>query len=143
MPDRSRPVNRSSSAHFNLWSRGRVYGIFSSLEGVQLCTTRLLEQGLGDQSVQIIMGEEGQRALDVDGQHHGVWGRFLRLMQGMTDERPHVEQYVQALGRGEIVLSVDVSGQPNAVAQVAQAFRDSQARFVNHYGAWVVEPLGA
>lgn len=143
MPDRSRQGTRAGSAHFSLWSRGRIYGIFSSLEAVQLCTTRLMEQGLGDQAVQIIMGEEGQRALDVDGQHHGMWGRFLRLMQGMTDERPHVERYVQALGRGEIVLSVDVSGQPQAVAQIAQAFRDSQARFVNHYGAWVVEPLGA
>lgn len=143
MPTRSRLAARPGTAHFTLFSRGRVYGIFSSLEDVQQCAARLLEQGLGDQDVQIIMGEGGQRALDVDGGHHGLWGRFLRLMQGMTDERSHVEQYVQALGRGEIVLSVDVSGQPGTVAQIAQAFRDSQARFVNHYGPWVVEPLHA
>jgi len=143
MPTRSRPAARSGAAHFALFSRGRVYGIFSSLEAVQHCTSLLLAQGLGDQDVQIIMGEGGQRSLDVDGGHHGLWGRFLRLMQGMTDERGHIEQYVQALGRGEIVLSVDVSHQPGTVDQIAQAFRDSQARFVNHYGAWVVEPLHA
>ena len=43
----------------------------------------------------------------------------------------------------EILLSVDVAGQPGQVPQVAQAFRESGAHFVNHYGAWVVEPLSA
>ncbi|MCD0163832.1 hypothetical protein IHN63_21285, partial [Deinococcus sp. 6YEL10] len=62
---------------------------------------------------------------------------------GMTDERAHVERYAEALGWGEILLSVDVAGQPGQVPQVAQAFRESGAHFVNHYGAWVVEPLSA
>ncbi|WP_019585397.1 hypothetical protein [Deinococcus apachensis] len=141
MPTRSRPARRPNPAHFTLNSRGRVYGVFVSLEDVQECTSRLLDLGLRDQAVQLIMGDEGQQALDVEG--HGLWGRFLRLMQGMTDERPHIEQYAHALGRGEIVLSVDLSGAPGSVAQVAQVFRESRAHFVNHYGPWVVESLNA
>ncbi|WP_102127113.1 hypothetical protein [Deinococcus planocerae] len=141
MPTRSRQVQRPGYAHFTLLSRGRVYGTFAGLEDVQQCMTRLLDLELGDQAVQIIMGDEGHRTLDVDGR--GLWGRFVRLMQGITDERSHIEQYAHALGRGEIVLSVDLSGSPKSVAAVAQAFRDSRAQFVNHYGPWVVEPLGA
>ncbi|GMA14589.1 hypothetical protein E5F05_10235 [Deinococcus metallilatus] len=141
MPTRSRQVRRPSAAHFTLFSRGRVYGVFDSLSDVQQCMARLLEQGLGEQAVQIIVGEEGQQALDVEG--HGLWGRFLRLMQGMTDERPHIEQYVHALSRGEVVLSVDLTGYPGGAAAVAEAFRESHAHFVNHYGPWVVEPLNA
>ncbi|GAA0497263.1 hypothetical protein GCM10008937_00480 [Deinococcus depolymerans] len=124
-------------------SRGRVYGLFRSLGDVQACTARLVSLGLAGQSVQLLMGEDGVAALDCDGHRHGLWARLLRLMQGMTDERAHVERYVEALGWGEILLSVDVAGQPGQVPQVAQAFRDSGAHFVNHYGPWVVESLSA
>ena len=141
MPTRSYPSRRSTPAHFTLLSRDRVYGVFASLEDVRQCTSRLLALGLKDQAVQIIMGDEGHRALDSEG--HGLWGRVLRLMQGLTDERSHIEQYARALGRGDIVLSVNLSGTGTSVAAVAQAFRDSHARFVNHYGAWVTESLEA
>lgn len=143
MPHRSRPQPRSGLAHFTMLSRGRVYGIFQSLDDVQRCAARLLELGLADQAVQIIMGEDGEYALDVDGHRHGVWARFLRLMQGMTDERAHIEQYARALSCGEIVLSVDMTGSTGAVSAVAEAFSAGRARFVNYYGPWVVEPLRA
>ncbi|WP_158679903.1 hypothetical protein [Deinococcus sp. NW-56] len=141
MPARSQPSRRPAPAHFTLLSRNRVYGVFTSLEDLRHCTDRLLALGLKDQAVQIIMGDDGHRALDAEG--HGLWGRLLRLMQGLTDERSHIEQYAHALGRGDIVLSVDLSGTGTGIAAVAQAFRDSHARFVNHYGPWVVEPLEA
>ncbi|MCD0158709.1 MULTISPECIES: hypothetical protein [unclassified Deinococcus] len=141
-PDGSRAA-RPAAMHLTMLSRGRVYGLFRSLEDVQGCTARLLDLGLAGQSVQLLMGEDGAAALDCDGRRHGLWARLLRLMQGMTDERAHVERYAEALGWGEILLSVDVAGQPGQVPQVAQAFRESGAHFVNHYGAWVVEPLSA
>lgn len=141
MPTRSYPSRRPNPAHFTLLSRNRVYGVFTSLEDVRQCTARLLALGLKDQAVQIIVGDEGHRALDAEG--HGLWRRFLRLMQGLTDEGPHIAQYARALGNGDTVLSVDLSGTGASVTAVAQAFRDSHARFVNHYGAWVVESLEA
>ncbi|MGM9321281.1 hypothetical protein [Deinococcus aquaticus] len=141
-PSQGRPV-RPAPMPLTMLSRGRVYGLFRSLEDVQACTTRLLDLGLAGQSVQLLMGDEGAATLDCDGRRHGLWARLLRLMQGMTDERAHVERYVEALGWGEILLSVDVAGQPGRTPQVAQAFRESGAHFVNHYGTWVVEPLSA
>ncbi len=136
-------VARAGAMHFTMLSRGRVYGLFRSLEDVQACTSRLLTLGLGDQSVQLLIGEDGVAALDADGRRHGLWAQLLRLMQGATDERVHVERYVEALGWGEILLSVDVSDQPGRLPDVAQAFRGAGAHFVNHYGAWVVEPICA
>ncbi|UBV41902.1 hypothetical protein LAJ19_09625 [Deinococcus taeanensis] len=129
--------------HFTMLSRGRVYGLFRDLEGVQACTARLLTLGLAGQSVQMLMGEDGVTCLDVDGGRHGVWARMLRLMQGATDERAHVQRYVQALSWGEILLSVNVADQPGQLPEVAQAFREAGAHFVNHYGVWVVEPICA
>lgn len=144
MPQRSaRSPHRSPFSHFTMLGRGRVYGIFTSLDDVQACTSRLLELGLADRAAQVLIGEDGEYALDDDGHHHGVWGRFLRMLQGMTDERQHVEQYARALCRGEVVLSVEVGGLSGGVSQVAEAFRASGAHFVNHYGTWVVEPLSA
>ncbi|WP_189070314.1 hypothetical protein [Deinococcus radiotolerans] len=134
---------RAGTMHFTMLSRGRVYGLFRSLEDVQACTSQLLALGLGDQSVQLLMGEDGVACLDADGRRHGLWARLLRLMQGATDERVHVERYVEALGWGETLLSVDVSDQPGRLPEVAQAFREAGAHFVNYYGAWVVEPICA
>ncbi|KEF34637.1 hypothetical protein RDMS_06160 [Deinococcus sp. RL] len=141
MPNRSFSSRQPQPAHFTLLSQNRVYGIFTSLEDVRQCTSRLLALGLKDQAVQIIMGDEGYRAIDAEG--HGLWRRFLRLMQGLTDEGSHIGQYARALGNGDIVLSVDLAHAGVSVAAVAQAFRDSHAHFVNHYGPWVVEPLEA
>ncbi|WP_458586389.1 hypothetical protein [Deinococcus sp. PEB2-63] len=132
---------RGGTMHFTMLSRGRVYGLFRSLEDVQACTSRLLALGLGDQSVQLLMREHGVAALDADGRRHGLWAQLLRLMQGATDER--VERYMEALGWGEILLSVAVSDQPARLPDVAQAFRGAGAHLVNHYGAWVVEPICA
>jgi len=66
--------------HFTMLSRGRVYGLFRSLEDVQAYTSRLLALGLGDQSVQLLMGEDGVAALDADGRRHELWAQLLRLM---------------------------------------------------------------
>lgn len=38
---------RAGAMHFMMLSRGRVYGLFRSLEDVQACTSRLLALGLG------------------------------------------------------------------------------------------------
>lgn len=144
MPQRNvRSQLHPAFTHFTPLGRGRVYGIFEVLPDVQACTSRLLTLGLADSAVQVLIGEDGEWALDDDGHRHGVWARLVRLVQGITDERQHVEQYARALCRGEVVLSVDVSVIPGRVPEVARAFRESGAHFVHHYGTWVVQELGA
>ncbi|ADV67947.1 hypothetical protein [Deinococcus maricopensis] len=131
-------------SHISYRSRASVYGIFDDLEHVRDFTQHLLDLGLGDEQVQVLMGEDGARELDRDGQHHGLIRRLIRYVQSITDEREHVETYVHALLQGRYVVSVLLPPRrQDALQQVAGAFRACHGHFVNHYGVFVVQQLSA
>lgn len=135
-------TRRKSAAHFGFLSRPKLYGVFEDLESVLLLSERLLALGLGDEQVQILEGDEGVRSLDVDGRHHGLVTRFVRALQGMTDERMHVETYVRHLLRGRLVVAVTFPRGMDHRA-VCDAFKASGGSCINYYGAFVVENLSA
>ncbi|PYE56435.1 hypothetical protein [Deinococcus yavapaiensis] len=140
-PNRS-STRRANAVHFGFLSRPKLYGVFEDLESVLLLSERLLALGLGDEQVQVLEGEEGVRSLDVDGRHHGLVARLVRALQGMTDERMHVEAYVRHLLRGRYVVAVTF---PRGIDHrvVCEAFKAAGGTCVNYYGALVVENLSA
>lgn len=131
-------------SHFTFRPRSSVYAIMDDLTAVRDLSQGLLELDYGDLQVQVLEGHDGVKELDLDGRHHGVVARMVRSMQGITDEREHIGRYVQALLKGCYVVAVAVPPKkPNAVRRIAGAFKTCGARHIHHYGAWVVEALGA
>ncbi len=122
--------------------RNSIYGIYDDLAQVRDLTDRLLALGLQDAKVRILQGDAGARELDRDGRHHGLIARLRRSLQGLTDERGHVEEYEWAVRRGRIVVSVQLPPRTDR-SPVCAAFRETGATFVHHYGAWVVQQLSA
>ncbi|MFC4453052.1 hypothetical protein [Deinococcus sonorensis] len=130
------------STHLMNGPRNSVYGIFSELEEVRDFSQRLLDLGLAESQVRVLIGEAGIRELDHDGRYSGVLARFRRLLQGMTDERDNIERYLWALASGHIVVSVALPARQDH-APVCAAFKACNAHFVHYYGAWVVHQFSA
>lgn len=131
-------------SHFTFRPRSSVYAVLDDLMAVRDFSQHLMELDFGDLQVQVLEGHDGIKELDVDGRHHGLVARMVRAMQGITDEREHIGQYVQALLKGCYVVAVAVPPRkPDAVRRIAGAFRSCGAHHMHHYGAWVVEALGA
>lgn len=128
---------------FSLYPRGKMYGVFDSLEDVRDLTERLLDLGLQSEKVEILEGEEGIAALDPDGRHHGLVARLVRLLQSITDERDLAERYVRDLLMGRYVVAVSLPNDRTVFEQTCRAFRDSGGHAINYYGLFVTEQLSA
>lgn len=120
-PVRRSPTSKPASSHFGFLARPKLYGVFDDLDGVLVLTRHLL---------------------DLDGRHHGLVARFVRALQGMTDEKAHLGTYVRHLLRGRVVVAVSV---PRGVDHraVCAAFRTSGSRDVHSYGPFVFERVSA
>lgn len=119
-----------------------IYGIFTDLGHVCDLGAHLVHFDLEGAQVRILEGEEGSRELDQDGRRHGLLARLRRLVQGMTDELAHLEEYAHALSRGRVVVAMHLPTHTHA-SDVGLAFKSCGARFVHHYSAWMTQKLCA
>lgn len=130
------------TSHLHNGTNNGIYGIFDDLQQVRGLSERLLALGLEEAQVRVLMGEDGSRELDHDGRHHGLMARLRRALQGLTEERGHVQEYTWALAQGKVVVAVQLPPRTDR-SPVCAAFKASGGRFVHHYGAWVVQQLSA
>lgn len=132
----------NTTRHLMEGPRNCIYGIFDDLHDLRDLSEQLLALGLQDVQVRMLVGDEGVRELDHDGRHHGLMARLRRMAQGITDERGHVEEYAWALSEGRTVVAIQLPPR-TPLAPVCAAFKACGARYIHHYGAWVVQQLSA
>jgi hypothetical protein len=121
-------------------SRERVYGILSGLEHAHALSEQLQTIGLQGLRIRVLTGVEGTRELDQHGENDGLVARLMRSLHLETEERGHVDEYAWALRQGQVVVEVHLPPRSEKTA-VHAAFKLAQARFVHHYGTWMVQKL--
>ena len=120
--------------------RERVYGILSGLAHADSLKEQLHGMGVHGTHIRVLTGSEGTRELDQHGNHGGLMMRIKRALHLVTGEREHIDEYAWALKQGQVVVAVQLPPRSERTA-IHAAFRSAQARFVHHYGAWVVHKL--
>ncbi|AFZ68931.1 hypothetical protein [Deinococcus peraridilitoris] len=136
------PTVSGSTRPFSFYPRGKIFGVLADLEAVRVLAGQLMALGCGDEKIEILEGEGGAHTLDSDGRHHGLIARFVRYLQGMTEERGQLEHYVHELLMGRYVVCVTLS-RGTSYQEVCKAFTMAGASSVHFYGPFVVEHVRA
>lgn len=97
------PSQSASSTHFSFLAGPRIYGVLESPEQLVNLQVALLEQGY---DFQVLRGDSGVTVLDPQGTRGGLLTRLNRWLQGLTEERGKISQYVWALHAGRYVVAV-------------------------------------
>jgi Gamma-glutamyl cyclotransferase, AIG2-like len=142
----------------------RVTGLLDSEDEVMAAVRALEEAGVATDDIDIFVGEQGARCLDLSGREHGRAFRLLRTLEAAVgDERETNDRIDKALRRGATLLCVKVHKRkrsvidrffkevPDAALQVVPAeladekaravrvLKACHAREIHYWGPWAFE----
>jgi len=121
---------------------GQVVGVLVDDATFAAARQSLDGSGFGDDDYDVLHGEEGLARIDVDGEHHGHGGKFLRRLQALFgDDAEDARRYAEHLRAGHYVIGVAVGEDEAAKQRAADALRAAHAETVDYFGENYVETL--
>jgi diadenosine tetraphosphate (Ap4A) HIT family hydrolase len=123
----------------------RVTGLVDSEEEAMATVRALEEGGVATDDIDVFVGEQGARSLDLSGREHGRIMRWLRQLEGaMGDENTPKRRIEQGLSRGGSLVCVTVHNR--ASDEKPRAFRILEALHgheIHYWGPWAYEDVRA
>lgn len=120
----------------------RLFGVFQTPAQVVLLKTAVGALGVSRQHIHVLEGAPGLRSFGV-GVPVGALSRFIRYVQGLTDERRETTKYIAALRRGLLVVLVDMHHDDARTKETLRlAFHHAGADSIDYFGNLVNEQLG-
>ncbi|HEY8549189.1 MAG TPA: HIT family protein [Vicinamibacterales bacterium] len=106
----------------------RVTGLLDG-QGQVLAAVRALEEsGVATDDIDLFVGEEGARALDLQGREHGRVVRVLRTLEAAVGDEAAANQRIdEALRRGATLVSIRVHNEPPVRGRLNQSGQDAAA----------------
>lgn len=102
----------------------------------------LSEAGFAKEKVDVFMGEQGATQLDVSGDMHGDWVRFMRqLWSTIADESEVLHRAEQVLKSGGSVVAVLTDGESTQRESAAGILSAHQGQEVTYWGPLVLQRL--
>jgi diadenosine tetraphosphate (Ap4A) HIT family hydrolase len=123
----------------------RVTGLVESEDHAMAMVRALEENGIATDDIDVFVGEQGARRLDLSGREHGTIIRLLRRLESaFGDESAPGRRIEQALGRGESLVCVKVHDRRGDVKPRAfKVFEALHAYEIHYWGAWAFEDVGS
>lgn len=123
----------------------RVTALLESEDDVTATLRTLEEQGVPSDAIDVFVGEQGARSLDLSGREHGKVHRLLRTLEAAVgDERETNQRIDAALRRGATLLSVKVHDKKsNEKARTLQALRAGHGQEIHYWGTWGFEDVSS
>jgi diadenosine tetraphosphate (Ap4A) HIT family hydrolase len=121
----------------------RVTGLLDS-DDEAMATVRALEaDGVSTDDIDIFVGEEGARCLDLPGREHGRVIRLLRRLEAAVgDESAPNHRIDEALRRGATLLCVKVhSRRSDEKARALRVLKSLHGREIHYWGPWAREDV--
>lgn len=109
-----------------------------------MATVRALEQdGFAPNDIDLFVGEQGSRSLDLAGREHGRVRRLLRTLEAAVgDERETNKRIDAALRQGATLLSVKIHNRKSTEkARALRIFRAIQGHEIHCWGPWLFEDV--
>lgn len=133
-------TNRNRHTLRNLTNR--VMAVIDDAERARAAVETLERAGVPERGLAALSGADGAREIDADGVRSGGVTHLLRVLQRLTVEGDHLRQYEAEIARGHLVVDVAVHGRQSR-DRVVEILRSHGAHFINAYGQWTIESVGA
>ena len=121
----------------------RVTGLVDSEEEAMATVRALEEGGVATDDIDVFVGEQGARNLDLSGREHGRVLRWLRRLEAaMGDENTPKRRIEESLSRGGSLVCVKVHNRTGD--EKPRAFRILEALHgheIHYWGAWAFEDV--
>jgi diadenosine tetraphosphate (Ap4A) HIT family hydrolase len=116
----------------------RVTGLFDSEDAVSATVKALEADGVPTDDIDLYVGEQGAKSLDLSGKDHGRVRRWLRSLEASVgDERETNKRINDALHSGATLLSVRVRSRKNGDKDRAlQVLRKTDGHEIHYWGQW-------
>lgn len=119
----------------------KVVGVVNASADLEAALGALAAAGVAADAIQVFAGDEGIRAVDPDGRHHGLLGRLTRALQAIGEEYEHMRRYEEELRAGHYLVVVSVPEEKAARERVAGILRQHGGHFVDYYGPLAIVHL--
>lgn len=139
----------------------RVTCLFDTEQEAQVAVRALEAEGVSTEDIDVFIGEEGARRLDLSGRDHGAAVRILRSIEDVVTDASHTHHRIdEALRGGAALLCVKLHKRPlvsrdeEGHIHVALFGRDREekeralrvlkgihAPDIHYWGAWAVEDV--
>jgi len=118
----------------------KVVGIIDDQNQVEAAQAALVAAGFADHLIEVFCALEGERELDLRGEHHGFLHHLnCKLHHFQLLEGRLMDGYEKALLAGQCVIQVHTD--PFCWEDAHQALKASGARFINFYGLLTTQVL--
>lgn len=119
----------------------RATALLDSEDEVRAAVQALEEDGVSTHDIDLFVGEEGARALDLSGREHGRVIRLLRSLEAaMGEERDTYQRLDAALRQGATLLCVKVHNRKgDEKARVLKALRKLHGHEIHYWSSWSFE----
>jgi diadenosine tetraphosphate (Ap4A) HIT family hydrolase len=116
----------------------RVTGLLDSEEEVSATVRALEEGGVTPDDIDVFVGEEGARRLDLFGREHGRVRRWLRSLEASVgDERETNLRIDEALRQGATLISIKVRTRKAGDKERAlKALKARHGHDIHYWGTW-------
>lgn len=121
----------------------RVTALFDSEAEVTATVRALEEAGIAPDDIEIFVGEQGARCLDLRGREHGRALRLLRTLEAAVGDEAEIQHRIDdALRGGATLLCVKVhKGKSDEKARALRILRTLQAHDIHYWGPWAFEDV--
>jgi hypothetical protein len=119
----------------------KVIGVVDTLGELEAALSALGAAGFGPESIQVFSGEEGLRCIDPRGEHHGLLGRLIRIIQAIGEEQEHMRRYEHELRAGHYLVVISVTDDEADRRRAAAILSRHGGHFVDYYGPLAIVHL--
>jgi diadenosine tetraphosphate (Ap4A) HIT family hydrolase len=119
----------------------RATALLDSDDDVMATVRALEEDGVATDDIDLFVGEEGARRLDLSGRDHGTVIRWLRTLEAaMGEERETYHRLEEALRQGATLVCVKVHNRKgDEKARVLRLLRKLHGHEIHYWGPWSFE----
>lgn len=119
----------------------RATTLLDSEDDIRAAVEKLEEDGVASDDIDLFVGEEGARRLDLSGREHGTVIRLLRTLEAaMGEERDTHHRLDAALRQGATLLCVKVHNRnSDEKVRVLRTLRAVHGREIHYWGPWSFE----
>jgi diadenosine tetraphosphate (Ap4A) HIT family hydrolase len=123
----------------------RVTALLDTEDEATATVRELEEDGFASDSIDVFVGEQGAKRLDLFGREHGRVIRWLRTLEASVgDERETNHRIDAALRQGSTLLTVKVDKrQRDAKQRACKVLKGHHGREIHYWGAWSFEDVAS
>ena len=120
----------------------RVTCLLDSEDEAMATVRALEEEGVATDDIDILVGEQGARLLDLSGREHGRVIRLLRRLEAAVGDESGPNQRIdEALRRGATLLCVKVHAQPSEKARAVRVLKALHGHEIHYWGPFSFEDV--